>query len=134
MLSGFYKLKLPDLNNKHPIELQVNWNPKDEKTNKCQVIKFTWPDGTESYIKKEDLLFFLFSIGSPDEQVKMTPTQVTRVRKFKRMYGIEAKRDIKKGEKINVEIEIPLPDIVDEIIGEVKGRENKTKSGLVVPK
>jgi hypothetical protein len=132
MIHGFNKLRIPDEKGTNPLIVEVNWDEKDDKTNECKMLRFTYPDGTQAYVKKEYFMSFLFAIGKPGkEQMDMIPQTITKVRKYTTMLGIEAKQDIKKGQKINVRVEIPLPAIVDEIVGEV---ENKHKSGLIIPK
>ena len=117
--------KFPDRDMKANIEVEINWNPKDEKTNKCKVLKFKFDD-KEVYVNKEHFLTFIFMMGNSEEQQKMIPQRITNVRKYETVLGIKAKQDIKKGETINCLVEIPLPDIVNEIIG-----EHKKDSGII---
>lgn len=133
MISSYNKLRIVDEAGKNHLLVEVNWNEKDEKTNKCQVLKLTYPDGSQAYVKREYFMSFLFAIGQPEEQRKMIPQTITKVRVYKTMLGITAKQDIKKGQKINVKVEIPLPEIVDQIVGEVENK-NKTKSGIIIPR
>jgi len=133
MIENYQKFVLEDQNKKNNLIIEVNWNPEDEDTNECKVLKLTYPDGKQAYIKKEYFNAFLFVIGSKEEQRKMIPQRIRSVREYQTILGIEAKKDISKGERINVLVTIPLPAIVEEIIAEVKKRDKKSKSGILVP-
>lgn len=135
MLKKYQKFRLPDEANQNHIVGEVNWNPEDEKTNDCKVIKLTLPDGNNTFLKKEYLNTLLFAIGTSEEQQKMIPQRIVRTRHYKTMLGITAKKDIRKGEKINFEVDIPMPDVEEEIIGQLKKKvENKTSKGIIIPK
>ena len=99
---------------------EINWNPLDEDTNNCKVVKFTFPDGKQSYVKKKHLVEMLFAMGSPEEQVKMIPQKLIRTRWYETVVGVKAKRNIGKGEMINFPIKLSLPDREEEIIGNRK--------------
>ena len=99
---------------------EINWNPSDEDTNNCKVVKFTFPDGKQSYVKKKNLIEILFAMGSPEEQVKMIPQKLIRTRWYETVVGVKAKRNIGKGEMINFPIKLSLPDREEEIIGNRK--------------
>lgn len=120
MITEYEKFVVPSENEK-PFYIEVNWKgEKDEETNNCKVLKITFPDGTESFVKKEYLNSLLFAIGTAAEQRELLPQKLTTVRKYQTVLGITAKKNIKKGEKINVQVDIPLPDIEQEIVGEAK--------------
>ena len=55
MLDDYQKFKLIDKAKKNDFIMEVNWNPKDEATNECKVIKFTFPDGKTIFAKKADM-------------------------------------------------------------------------------
>lgn len=131
MLKDFYRLRLPDLAKKNDLTMEVNWNEKDENIKNCQVVKFTFKNGEEAYIKREDLNFFLFTIGTPEDQKKMIPQKLTKVRWYETVVGITATKDIAKGEKISFPIKLSLPVGEEEIIG---GLKKVGKSGILIPK
>ena len=112
--------------------MEVNWNgDKDEETNNCKLIKFTFPDGKESLMKKEHLTAVLFAIGTAAEQIKMIPQKLTSVKHYETTLGVTAKKDIRKGEKIIFPISITLPSVEREAIAEFK-RENITEGGILL--
>lgn len=109
--------------------MEVNWlGDNDEETNNCKLIKFVFPDGKESLIKKEHLNAILFAIGTKAEQMKMIPQVIRKVKHYETVIGIKAIKDIKKGENIVVPISLSLPSTEEEAIAEVK-----RDSGLIVP-
>lgn len=120
MILGHEKFRIPDENRQHDLILEVNWNEKDPKTNECKVIKVTNPDKSESFIKKEFLHSFMFAISKDQEQRDLIPKKIQTIRKYQTMLGITASKDIKKGEKINVMVDIPLPPIEKEILEQAK--------------
>lgn len=143
MIHGYEKLCLPDLHNKNDIIIEVNFDNKPE-TLDCQVIKVTLGK-TVRYVKRDHLMAILMVVGRPEDQRDLIPIATTMIRKYQTMLGITATKDIKKGEKINVVVDIPLPPIEQEVIQAAKklnpaaiakgnGKATKSKSGLWLPK
>jgi hypothetical protein len=135
MITHYEKFRLLDKAGTRNLLVEVNWNPDDKDTNECKVLKLTYPDGTNAYVDKNYFNSLLFVIGNSEEQMKMIPQKLTTIRKYKTILGITAKEDIKKGQQINCAVEIDLPKVVDEIIGEYKGDrgEIKSKGGIILP-
>ena len=129
MLTNHQKWRMLDENGKNAFIAEVNWDESDERTNKCKIVKFTLTDGKEVFVKKENLYTMLFAMGSPEEQQKMVPQKVTKVRAYETVLGIKATKDIHKGEVIRFPIKIDLPPIEEEVIGELK--QEYKESGLV---
>ena len=130
MITGYEKLKVPDQGGSEDLIFEVNYSDQPEVQN-CQTLKITYPDGTHGYLKREHLMSVLFAIGRPEDQRKLIPQKLVTIRKYQTMLGIVAKKDIKKGEKIDVEVDIPLPPIEQEIISEAKNL--LAKSNIIVP-
>lgn len=116
MISDNQKFRLPDMNHKSEFVIEVNWNPKDPKTNECQVVKLTAPSGEETYIKREHLHSVLFAIGKAAEQAQLVPQKRQTIRNIETVLGIKASKDIFKGEMINVRVKIPVPLGEEEVI------------------
>lgn len=131
MIKHYEKFQLIDESGKNNLIIEVNWND-NPKQNECKLLKLTYPDGKQAFVKKEYLNSLLFVIGTPEEQIKMVPQKLTTVRKYTTVLGITAKQDIKKGEQIKCAVEIDLPAVVSDIISEVRG-EKKSKSGIILP-
>ena len=132
MLKDFYKLRLPDLKKKNDINMEVNWS-SDADLADCKVVKFIFPDKSEAYIAREDLNFFLFTIGRPEDQQKMIPQKLTSVKWYETVLSIKATKDIRKGENITFPIKITLPAEEVDKIGSLK-KVDKSPSGLIIPK
>lgn len=120
MISHHEKFRFTDENKKTPFFMEVNWNPKDKKSNQAKIIKVIHPDGTETYIKREHFNAFLFAIGKPSEQREMIPQKQQTVRTIETTLGIKATKDIRKGERINVPVKLDIPINQQEIIGKAK--------------
>lgn len=120
MISKHEKFRFTDANNRHTFFAEVNWNANDKKTNECKVVKVTHPNGDESFISTKELNAFLFAIGKPEDQRKMIPQQLQRVKVIETTLGITATKDIRKGEKINVPVKLDVPLSQEEVIGAVK--------------
>lgn len=127
MIDSHQKFRIPDENKVRDLVLEVNWNPKDKKTNQSKVIRVIYPDGSEAKIRREHLNAMLFALGNPEEQMKMIPQKVERVHWIRTTLGVKATKDIKKGEAINFPIEISAPcSLAQEILGDVdKSRLSK---------
>ena len=131
MLETHEKFRIIDKNNRSTgVILEVNWNPDDEKTNKCQVIKMTY-DNKEYFVDRNLFLEFVFAIGRPEDQQKMVPQKIYNVKWYETVLGITATKDIKKGEKINVPIKLTLPAHEQDTISDV--RRPSGSSNLIVP-
>ncbi len=120
MIKDYQKFKLQDETKQHDIMLEVNWNPHDKAVTDCKLVRITHPGGKSSIVKKEYLNAFLFAIGSESEQRNMVPQTVQRSRHYETTVEVEAKKDIKKGEKITFPIKLTLPTLSQEIISEAK--------------
>lgn len=119
------------------LKMEVNWKPEDPLTNNCQLVRFTAPNGDQIYVKREHLIAALFTIGTEDQQAKMVPHAIQEVRNYQTVLGITADQDIKKGQKINVRVSIPLPLTGEQIsiLGDRVGGPGlaPTKSNLITP-
>jgi hypothetical protein len=125
MITEHEKFRLKDQNGKHDLIAEVNWNPEDEATNNSQVLRFTWPDGTKSFVKREYLNAMLFAIGTAADQRKMIPQKIHRSRWYETVISVEAKNDIKKGEKITFPLKITLPTFEQEVVAELQTKLHK---------
>lgn len=130
MLTEPEKFLLLDKNNKHKLFAFVNWNVEDPSTNEGKVIKFMCPNGEEVYVERKLLLEMLFAIGRPEDQQKLIPQTLTRSRWYETVLSVKATKDIRKGEEITFPIKLTLPDLRENIIGEVKGP--KTSSTIPI--
>ena len=119
-----------DQGGKTKVEFEVNWNPNDETTNTSKVVRLSC-DGKAAYIKREDLMNFLFAIGLPEDQRKMIPQTLTKVRWYETVLGIKAKKDIRRGEEVRFAVKLSLPPIQDEIVGEIKRSQTKTNIPII---
>ena len=119
MIKEYEKFRIVDHKETNHFLAEVNWEDNKEISD-CKIIKFTFPNGDNSYVKKEDLLAFLFVIGEQSEQSKIIPQKLTHSRWYQTVLGITAHKDIRKGEKIVVPVKISLPDMEEEVIGDTK--------------
>lgn len=117
MILGNEKFQIPDVAKLHDFFAEVNWNPKDEETNACKVIRFTFPDGTEALVKREHLHAILFAIGSEEEQRNLIPQVSKKVRWYETVLSVKASKDIRKGEEITFPVKLSLPDMYEEKVG-----------------
>lgn len=116
MIKTYDKQRLIDENKKNDVFVEVNWNK--QKT-PCEFVRFTL-GGKEAIVKKEYLLLFLFQIGNEDEQRKMIPQTQTRSRWYNTVVTVKAKKDLKAGEELTFPLKLTIPDVTEEVIGEIK--------------
>ena len=121
MLTSHEKFRLLDKAKQHDFFVEVNWNPKDETTNNCQIFKFAFPDGTEAHIERKHLLEIFFACGKPEDQQKMIPQTLETIHHYKTVLGIKATKEIAKGEMINfpIELSVPCAALQQDVIGGV---------------
>ena len=117
MIKHYEKFRIPDQNKLHDWFMEVNWNEKDKKTNECKIIRVTFPNGKQAFIKKEHFLSVLFTFGDQEQQMKMVPQKLSRTRWYETVVSVKAKRDIKKGEDLTFPIKLSMPSEEEEIIG-----------------
>ena len=113
---------------------EVNWNPKDELTNDCKVVKMTLPDKSVVFVDRKILLEVLFAIGKPEDQQKMIPQTLETIHHYKTVLGIKATKEIAKGEMINfpVELSVPCAALNQDVIGAVpKGAKISGNGGTL---
>lgn len=109
-----------DENRQNEFFIEVNRNPKDPKSNDCQLITFIHPDGSETTVKREHLMSMIFAFGTEDQQKRLIPQKISQVRFLKTVLGIRATKAIAKGEMINIPVDLKLPSIEEEVIGSIK--------------
>ena len=119
MIRHYEKLRIPDVNRKNSFEVEVNWNPRDKKTNECQYLRFTFPNGDKALVKRENFQAFLFAVGTPEQQRSLLAQSTKHVRWYETTVGVTAKKDIRKGEKIIFPIKITLPAFEQEAVSEL---------------
>lgn len=136
MIKSHEKFRILDENKLNNFTAEVNWNEKDEKTNNCKMLRIIFPDGKECIMKKEQFTALLFAIGNEEEQRKMIPQKITRVRWYETVLSIKATKDIRKGESITFPIKLTMPSEEEQIIGALKSESARKalegKSRLIV--
>lgn len=123
MIEGYEKFRLSDEGKNNEFFVEVNWDEKNDKTNKCQILKFTFPDGTESFIRREYLNAMLFAISSEEDQRKMIPQTITKVRWHETVVGVKATKDIAKGEQVVFPIKLSCQFVQENEVGRVKHKQ-----------
>jgi hypothetical protein len=131
MITSHNIATLSDNNGKHNIEVEINksgegqnfveMSMKDERGKKIS-----------AFIPIKELYALTFSIVGEDEQTDLMPVRKTTMTTFRRKYIIEAKRNIKKGEKITFTGEINVPTVVEEGLQGILEKK-EVKSNLLVP-
>lgn len=121
MIQTHEQLRIADENKEFDLTFEVNWNPKDQKSNNCQLIRVLLPDGKVSVIKREHLNAVLFAIGTEEDQRDLVPQHITTIRNYETVLGITATKNIAKGEKINVSVKIPIPVANQEVVTKFGG-------------
>ena len=76
---------------------------------------------TSCDVTYKELWAALFVIGDADMQAEIMPVRKTEMMVFARKHTIQASRDIKSGELINVHCEVNIPEILVNSIAEENG-------------
>lgn len=119
MINEYEKFRIQDQGLKNDWFIEVNWEDKNDIKD-SQLLKITFPNGDIAYTKRDHVNAMLFAIGSPADQVKLIPQRIVRKRRFEGLVRMVAQKNIKKGEEIISTCYHDLPDLVDEVIGEIK--------------
>lgn len=132
MIKSYEKFRIGDENKQNDFFLEVNWN-KDKKISGCKMIRVTFPDGKQAYIKKEYLMAALFVIGNETEQQSMIPQKVARVKWYETVVSVVAKKNIAKGEKLTFPIKLSMPTAEEEVIRDIRyDIHRKREKGLLL--
>lgn len=123
MLDAYEKFRMIDQAKKNDFFAEVNYSSNKDVIN-CQVVKFTFPDGKESFVDKKHLIEMLFAMGTENEQTDMVPYKITRAKWYETILSVVAKKDIRKGEKIVFPIKITLPSQEQEMVSGFKKLAN----------
>ena len=120
MLNEHRKFQLKTLDGK--LEAEVNWS-KEKKVKDCNVIKFTLDD-KEFIMKRSELMSLMLLVGSADDQEKLMPMKLSRIKKYETMLTFEfpASRNYKKGEKVLIKAPhiFTIPETEEVIAGNIK--------------
>ncbi len=120
MLSGYNKAVLRDLKGKRDLDFEVNFND-DPDFKECVRVKM---GSEEAIIPLQDIYSFMLIAGTPEQQDNLIPVKQTTVEKIIKRHVVMAKKDIKKGEMINVRCETNVPV---EIVEGLRGLVNTPK-------
>lgn len=127
MIKHYEKFRLEDENKNNEFFAEVNWDVKDKKTNDSKLIRFTFPDGTTSVVRRDILNSIMFAIGTPEQQQNMIPQTISKVRWYETVLNVQAKKDIRKGESVVFPVKLSLPPIEEEILGDLRQHLNSGK-------
>ena len=124
MIQGYEKFRIEDKAGRNDFFIEVNYDDNKE-TKDCKTLKVTFKGGEVAYVKRDHFLAMIFAIGRPEDQVKLIPQKIIRKRRFEGMVQMTATKDIKEGEKIISTCYHDLPDLVEEVIGDIQTKDNK---------
>ena len=97
---------LADFSNKQPmVVFSVNWN---DFVKGCEYIEIRIGD-KKAVVRRQHLNSLMFMMGSTEDQRKLIPVKHQTTTMYETDLEIQATKDIKKDEKINVHVNIPLP-------------------------
>ena len=132
MLKGYNQATISDLNGTNDLSLEINFSG-DPENSKCAKIRLA---GNEAVISLDELHAFVFAVATEDQQADLIPVRQVEVQKVMKWHLVEAKKDIRKGEKIKVRCETNVPvEIYNGIIGGMdKWRAGQNKSSILIPK
>lgn len=121
---------MTDENKNNEFYAEVNWNEKDANSNECKLVKFTFPNGESCLIRRDILMSILWTMGTPEQQRKMIPQTLSKIRWYETVLSVRAKNDIHKGQLITFPVKLSLPPIEEEIIRDLSQTQTfKKKMG-----
>lgn len=132
MISGYNKAVLYDLKGKRNIDAEVNFSENPDFKD-CLLITM----GSEkAIIPIKELYSLVFAVANQDQQADLVPVTQTEVVKYLKWHIVEAKADIRKGEKIRVRCEVNVPlTVVNGLNGSIgKLTMTKSTSPIILPK
>ena len=124
MLKEHTKYRFPDLGKENDLVFEVNYADNDIVKD-CRVIKWTVGED-QGFIERKHLFEFLWTIGKPEEQRRMIPQKIRKVRNIQKLLKVKATKDVRKGEELIFQANIEVPLSEEELISEIK----KSKKGF----
>ncbi len=98
-------LKEPEILEFDKLTVEVNWN---KEVTPCEKIKFKIGK-EEAVIDRSELYQMLFFFGDEDQQEELIPVTEEKVRSINMLIKVRAKKDIKKGEMVQVRYQYMMP-------------------------
>ena len=138
MIKEHNQATLKDVQGNNDLVVEMNWNPKDPLTNEAKILRVKLPGSKHSYIKRDELHRLMLIIGTRPQKSQLIPELIRRSRWYETKLGVEASKDIRKGDMIIFDVKIPLPDEREVVWGRTERLPNnvtkRLPEGLVVPK
>ncbi len=126
MLDEHRTLNVPTVSG-DKVELEVNFN---EKVSGCKVVRMLY-NSEEFDVKKDDLMSAMLVLGSLEDQKKLIPMKLTRIRKMERLLTFEfkAKKPYREGETIRVQAPWidEVPDVEETMANEIAKKLKRNK-------
>lgn len=119
MLRGYEKIRVPDEAKQKDFFFEVNWE-KNPKTDNCQVVRVTFPNGEIAHVKRDHLHAIFFALGTPEQQQKLIPQTMQRVRQLEGLFKVKATRPIAKGEDVVFPYKISIPEPEEIVYQDIK--------------
>jgi len=105
---NYQAYNLDDLQKRNHIELLTDWEYNDPDW-ESRVIEIKMGD-KKSYVSFNQLYSLIFLMANEQEQADMIPTKTGRVRHMEQVITIEAKENVKKGQRINARVKWRVPE------------------------
>lgn len=120
MMSDYEQITLGEKQN---LTVEVNYN---SAVKPCKYLRFKIGNEVAD-VSREQLFGLLFLYGDDKQQEDLIPVKELRVRNIKRLIGLTADRDIRRGETVRGWYEYFVPETVYEKL--LLSNPNKYKSG-----
>lgn len=122
---------ISDLNHQNDLKLEINFSDNEDLT-RCVRIKM---GDKQAIVSMDELHAFVFAVATDEQKADLVPVRQVKVEKIMKWHLVEAKKDIRKGEKIKVRCETNVPvEIYNGIVGGMDKWKNRTKVPILVPK
>ena len=131
IIQGYNKAILNDIRGGagNDITAEINFSEKEDLKD-C--VKLTLA-GKTAMIPISELHTLVWSVADAKQRDDLTPVKQTLVRKLIKRHVVEAKRDIKKGQMINVRCETNVPVEIWEGLRGLVPKRNPTTTTFSIP-
>ena len=109
------------------IKAEINFS-KSEGHKDC--VRLTL-DGKTAIIPIKELHGLVWSVADAEQRDRLTPVTMTTIRKIKKLHKVEVKKDIKKGDFLNVRCETSVPVEVYEGLKGMLDKKPKTTVPII---
>jgi len=128
MIKNHAKATIKDISGINDVDFEVGFDPKNKN-----IIKVTLA-GKVSFISKDDLWNFVFSVVQTNQQQRMIPVIKDEMIRYQKEHQIELQKDMKKGEIVIAHCAVNVKqEVADALRRDIEAEKSYAQEGVKTP-